>query len=161
MSQTATSMRQQKSDASVTRVDMKLEVDIIPVSDVERSKQFYERLGWRLDDDVAPTNDVRIIQFTPPGSACSITFGKGITAAPPGSAEGGLVVSDIEAAHDEFVGRGIEASEVWHGPPFPPKARLSGPDPKRTSYGSLFSFNDPDGNTWVVQEVTTRLPGRI
>jgi catechol 2,3-dioxygenase-like lactoylglutathione lyase family enzyme len=161
MSQTGTSMKQQKYDASVTRVDMKLEVDIIPVSDVERSKQFYGRLGWRLDDDVAPVNGVRIVQFTPPGSACSITFGKGITAAPPGSAEGGLIVSDIEAAHAELVGRGIDASEMWHGPPFPPEARLSGPDPKRTSYGSFFSFNDPDGNTWLVQEVTARLPGRI
>jgi catechol 2,3-dioxygenase-like lactoylglutathione lyase family enzyme len=154
-------MKQQKSDASVTRVDMKLEVDIIPVSDVERSKQFYQRLGWRLDEDVAPANDVRIVQFTPPGSACSVTFGKGITAAAPGSAEGGLIVSDIEAAHAELVRRGIEASEMWHGPPFPPEARLSGPDPKRTSYGSFFSFNDPDSNTWLVQEVTMRLPGRI
>ena len=161
MSQTGTSMKQQKSDASVTRVDMKLEVDIIPVSDVERSKQFYQRLGWRLDEDVAPVNDVRIVQFTPPGSACSVTFGKGITAAAPGSAEGGLIVSDIEAAHAELVRRGIEASEMWHGPPFPPEARLSGPDPKRTSYGSFFSFNDPDSNTWLVQEVTMRLPGRI
>jgi catechol 2,3-dioxygenase-like lactoylglutathione lyase family enzyme len=161
MSQTGTSMKPQKSDASVTRVDMKLEVDIIPVSDVERSKQFYQRLGWRLDEDVAPANDVRIVQFTPPGSACSVTFGKGITAAAPGSAEGGLIVSDIEAAHAELVRRGIEASEMWHGPPFPPEARLSGPDPKRTSYGSFFSFNDPDSNTWLVQEVTMRLPGRI
>ena len=161
MSQASTSTKQQKHDASVTRVDMKLEVDIIPVSDVERSRQFYERLGWRLDQDVAPVNGVRIVQFTPPGSACSVTFGKGITTAAPGSAEGGLVVSDIEAAHDELVGRGIDASEVWHGPPFPREARLSGPDPKRTSYGSFFSFNDPDGNTWLVQEVTTRLPGRI
>ena len=125
MSQAGTSMKQQKSDRSLTRVDMKLEVDIIPVSDVERSKQFYQRLGWRLDDDLAPATDVRLIQFTPPGSACSITFGKGITAAAPGSAHGGLVVSDIEAAHEEFLGRGIDASEVWHGPPFPPKARLS------------------------------------
>jgi catechol 2,3-dioxygenase-like lactoylglutathione lyase family enzyme len=140
---------------------MKLEVDIIPVSDVERSKQFYRRLGWRLDDDVAPPKDIRIVQFTPPGSACSITFGKGITAAAPGSAAGGLIVSDIEAAHDELVRRGIDASEMWHGAPFPPEARLSGPDPKRTSYGSFFSFKDPDGNTWLVQEVTTRLPGRI
>jgi catechol 2,3-dioxygenase-like lactoylglutathione lyase family enzyme len=140
---------------------MKLEVDIIPVSDVERSKQFYQRLGWRLDNDVAPANDVRIIQFTPPGSACSVTFGNGIIAAAPGSAEGGLIVSDIEAAHGELVGRGIDVSDVWHGPPFPPEARLSGPDPKRTSYGSFFSFNDPDGNAWLVQEVTTRLPGRI
>jgi len=151
-------MKQQKHDPSVTRVDMKLEVDIIPVSDVERSKQFYEHLGWRFDFDdvVAPANDVRIVQFTPPGSGCSVTFGKGITAAAPGSAVGGLIVSDIEAAHKELVGRGIDASEVWHGPPVPPEARLSGPDPKRTSYGSFFSFNDPDGNTWLVQEVTTR-----
>ena len=161
MSHTGTSMKQQKYDASVTKVDMKLEVHIIPVSDVERSKQFYQRLGWRFDDDVAPTNDVRIVQFTPPGSACSVTFGKGITAAAPGSVAGGLIVSDIEAAHDELVRGGIDASEVWHGPPFPPEARLSGPDPKRTSYGSFFSFNDPDGNTWLVQEVTKRLPGRI
>ena len=140
---------------------MSLEVQVIPVSSVERSKEFYQRLGWRLDDDVAPTNDVRIVQFTPPGSSCSITFGEGITAAAPGSAEGGLTVSDIEVAHAELVRRGIEASEMWHGPPFPPEARLSGPDPKRTSYGSFFSFNDPDGNSWLVQEVTTRLPGRF
>ena len=161
MSQTGTSMKQQKYDANVTRVDMKLEVDIIPVSDVERSMQFYRRLGWRLDQDVAPANNVCIVQFTPPGSACSVTFGNGIIAAAPGSAEGGLIVSDIEAAHGELVGRGIDVSDVWHGPPFPPEARLSGPDPKRTSYGSFFSFNDPDGNAWLVQEVTTRLPGRI
>jgi catechol 2,3-dioxygenase-like lactoylglutathione lyase family enzyme len=161
MDQTSTSMKQQKSGASGTRVEMRLEVDIIPVSDVERSKQFYERLGWRFDADVAPANDLRIVQFTPPGSGCSVTFGKEITAASPGSAEGTLVVSDIEAAGDELVGRGIDASEVWHGLPFPREARLSGPDPKRTSYGSFFSFNDPDGNTWMVQEVTTRLPGRI
>jgi len=96
----------------------------------------------------------------PPGSACSVTFGKGITPAAPGSAAGALIVSDIEAAHDELVGRGIEASDIWHGAPFPPEARLEGPDPKRTSYGSFFAFNDPDGNTWLVQEVTTRLPGR-
>jgi catechol 2,3-dioxygenase-like lactoylglutathione lyase family enzyme len=153
-------MIQQKHDASATRVDMKLEVDIIPVADVERSKHFYERLGWRLDDDVAPTKDLRIVQFTPPGSGCSITFGKGITPAAAGSAAGGLIVSDIVAAHDELVGRGINASAVWHGAPFPPEARISGPDPKRTSYGSFFSFNDPDGNTWLVQEITTRLPGR-
>src|SRR5215469_15002835 len=140
---------------------MKLEVDVIPVSDVERSKQFYQRLGWRLDADDAPSNDVRIVQFTPPGSACSVTFGKGITAAAPGSAEGALIVSDIEAAHAELVHRGIDASQLWHGASFPPEARLSGPDPKRTSYGSFFAFNDPDGNAWLVQEVTTRHPGRI
>ena len=140
--------------------EMKLEVDVIPVSDVERSKEFYGRLGWRLDADDAPVNGVRIVQFTPPGSACSVTFGRGITAAPLGSGAAALIVSDIEAAHDELVGRGINASEVWHGPPFPPEARLKGPDPKRTSYGSFFAFKDPDGNAWLVQEVTTRHPGR-
>jgi catechol 2,3-dioxygenase-like lactoylglutathione lyase family enzyme len=142
-------------------VDMHLEVNVIPVSDVERAKKFYERLGWRLDDDVAPGNDVRIVQFTPPGSACSVTFGTGITPAAPGSAEGGLTVTDIRAAHEDLLGRGIDASDMWHGAPFPPEARLSGPDPDRTSYGSFFSFSDPDGNIWLVQEVTTRLPGRV
>ena len=158
--QTGTSQTQ-KQDASVARVDMKLEVDIIPVSDVDRAKEFYTRLGWRLDADDAPLDGLRIVQFTPPGSGCSVTFGKGLTATAPGSAEGGLVVSDIEAAHDELLGRGIDASEVWHGPPFPAEARQPGPDPQRTSYGSFFSFKDPDSNTWLVQEVTTRLPGRI
>ena len=114
-------------------VDMHLEVDVIPVSDVDRSKQFYGRLGWRLDDDVAPGNGVRIVQFTPPGSGGSITFGKGITAAAPGSAAGALVVSDILSAHQDLVGRGIEASDMWHGAPFPPEAGVKGPDPKRTS----------------------------
>jgi catechol 2,3-dioxygenase-like lactoylglutathione lyase family enzyme len=153
-------MKPQKDDSGVVSVPMNLEVDVIPVSDVERSKQFYRLLGWRLDDDVAPARDVRIVQFTPPGSGCSITFGHGLTAAAPGSAAGGLIVSDIEAAHDELIRRGIDASEMWHGAPFPPEARLPGPDPERTSYGSFFSFNDPDGNTWLVQEVTTRRPGR-
>ena len=161
MSQTAISFEQQKYDAGVTRVAMNLEVDVIPVSDVERSKQFYQRLGWRLDADDAPAKNVRIVQFTPPGSGCSVTFGNGLTAAAPGSAAAALIVSDIEAAHDELIRRGIDASEMWHGAPFPPEARLPGPDPKRTSYGSFFSFNDPDGNTWLVQEVTRRLPGRI
>jgi len=161
MNQTGNSVKQQNSDASVTSVAMNLEVHVIPVSAVERSKEFYQRLGWRLDDDVAPTNDVRIVQFTPPGSGCSVTFGKGITAAAPGSAVAALIVSDIRAAHDELIRRGIDASEMWHGAPFPPEARLPGPDPKRTSYGSFFSFNDPDGNTWLLQEVTTRHPGRI
>jgi catechol 2,3-dioxygenase-like lactoylglutathione lyase family enzyme len=160
MSQMDTSMKQQKSDAGVTRVAMNLEVHVIPVSSVERSKEFYQRLGWRLDDDVAPTKDVRIVQFTPPGSGCSVNFGKGLTAAAPGSSVAALIVSDIKAAHDELVRRGIEASEMWHGAPFPVEARLPGPDPKRTSYGSFFAFNDPDGNAWLVQEVTTRLPGR-
>ena len=148
-------------DPSVGKVDMNLEIHVIPVSDVDRSKQFYERLGWRFDDDVSPLDGLRIVQFTPPGSGCSVTFGKGITAAAPGSAEGGLVVSDIEAAHNELVGRGIDATDVWHGPPFPVEARQPGPDPERASYGSFCSFNDPDGNLWIVQEVTTRRPGRI
>jgi catechol 2,3-dioxygenase-like lactoylglutathione lyase family enzyme len=161
MSQTATSTKQQKSDAGVSRVTMNIEVDVIPVSDVERSKQFYQRLGWRLDTDDAPAKDVRIVQFTPPGSGCSVTFGKGITASAPGSAVGALIVSDIKAAHEELVRRGVTTSEMWHGAPFPPEARLPGPDPKRTSYGSFFAFNDPDGNAWLVQEVTTRHPGRI
>jgi catechol 2,3-dioxygenase-like lactoylglutathione lyase family enzyme len=112
-------------------VDMRLEVDVVPVSDVERSKQFYGRLGWRLDDDVVPGNGVRIVQFTPPGSGCSVTFGKGISAAAPGSAAGALVVSDILAAHEDLVGRGIEVSDMWHGAPFPLEARVKGPDPKR------------------------------
>jgi catechol 2,3-dioxygenase-like lactoylglutathione lyase family enzyme len=161
MAQTSPSMKKQSSGTGGTRVEMKLEVHVIPVSDVELSKQFYERLGWRFDADLVSANDIRIVQFTPPGSKCSVTFGKGITSASPGSAEGTLIVSDIEAAHDELVDRGVDTTEVWHGPPFPPAARLSGPDPKRTSYGSFCSFNDPDGNTWIVQEVTTRLPGRM
>jgi catechol 2,3-dioxygenase-like lactoylglutathione lyase family enzyme len=148
-------------DASVGNVDMKLEVQIIPVSDVDRSKQFYERLGWRLDGDVAPMEGLRIVQFTPPGSGTSVTFGQGLTTAAAGSAEGGLIVSDIEAAHADLVGRGIDASDIWHGPPFPVEARQPGPDPERTSYGSFVYFTDPDGNTWLVQEVTTRLPGRM
>jgi catechol 2,3-dioxygenase-like lactoylglutathione lyase family enzyme len=159
MNQTGT--KQQKSDVSVTRVAMNLEVHVIPVSSVERSKEFYQSLGWRLDDDVAPTSGVRIVQFTPPGSGCSVTFGKGITAAAPGSGVAALVVSDIKAAHDELIRRGIAVSEMWHGAPFPVEARLPGPDPKHTSYGSFCAFNDPDGNAWLVQEVTTRLPGRI
>jgi catechol 2,3-dioxygenase-like lactoylglutathione lyase family enzyme len=149
------------TETHVGNVDMKLEVEIVPVSDVDRSKKFYERLGWRLDQDVAPLAGLRIVQFTPPGSGASVTFGTGLTNAAPGSSEGGLTVSDIEAAHAELVGRGIDASDVWHGPPFPPEARQPGPDPERTSYGSFCSFSDPDGNTWLVQEVTTRLPGRI
>ncbi len=161
MGQTGEGVKHQKPSVSETSVEMKLEVQMIPVSDVERSKQFYERLGWRSDADLTPATDARIVQFTPPGSGCSVIFGKGITTGSPGSAEGTLIVSDIEAARDELVGRGVEASEVWHGPSFPPEARLSGPDPKRTSYRSFCSFKDPDGNMWIVQEVTTRLPGRI
>jgi catechol 2,3-dioxygenase-like lactoylglutathione lyase family enzyme len=144
-----------------SRVEMNLEVQIIPVSDVDRAKGFYEQLGWRLDDDVAPFDALRIVQFTPPDSGTSVTFGRGLTTAAPGSAEGALIVSDIEAAHDGLASRGIEVSDVWHGPPFPVEARQAGVDPKRTSYGSFCSFNDPDGNLWIVQEVTARFPGRI
>jgi predicted enzyme related to lactoylglutathione lyase len=149
------------TDSRSNHVDFRLEIAIIPVSDVDRSKQFYEGIDWRLDDDIAPMADLRIVQFTPPGSGASVTFGQGLTSATPGSAVAGLTVSDIEAAHDDLVGHGVDASEIWHGPPFPPEARQPGPDPERRSYGSFFSFNDPDGNAWLVQEVTTRLPGRI
>jgi predicted enzyme related to lactoylglutathione lyase len=158
---TTTEAQTATPDPSVGNVDMKLEVHIIPVSDADRSKRFYERLGWRLDDDAAPLDSLRIVQFTPPGSGTSVIFGKGLTAAAPGSALAGLTVSDIEAAHGEVVSRGIDASDLWHGPPFPPEARQPGIDPERTSYGSFFSIDDPDGNLWVVQEVTTRLPGRV
>jgi catechol 2,3-dioxygenase-like lactoylglutathione lyase family enzyme len=133
-------------------VDMRLEVQIIPVSDVDRSRQFYQRLGWRLDNDVAPLDGLRIVQFTPPGSAASVTFGQGLTTAAPGSAGGGLIVSDIEAAHDDLAGRGIDVSEIWAAVP---PGRHGSPAPTPSS------FTDPDGNTWLVQEVTTRLPGRI
>ena len=146
--------------AEIEHVDMKLEVVVIPVTDVDRAKEFYQRLGWRLDDDVAPMDGLRIVQFTPPGSAASITFGIGLTTAAPGSAAAALIVSDIEAAHKELAGRHIEVSEIWHGPPFPVEARQPGPDPERTSYGSFCAFTDPDGNAWLVQEVTTRRPGR-
>ena len=161
MGQTNTVKSPRKDADSGERVAMKLEVHVIPVTDVDRSKQFYQSLGWRFDADIAPAKGIRIVQFTPPGSGCSVTFGKGITTASPGTAEGTLIVSDIDVAHDELVSHGIEATDVWHGPPFPPEARLPGRDPEGASYGSFCSFRDPDGNAWIVQEVTTRLPGRI
>lgn len=160
MSSTNPSTETALQNPETRTVDMKLEVLTIPVSEVDRSKNFYERLGWRLDADDAPLDGLRIVQFTPPHSPTSVNFGTGLTAAMPGSALVGLVVDDIEAAHDELVDRGIDASDVWHGPPFPPEARQPGVDPEHASYGSFCSFNDPDGNLWVVQEVTTRLPGR-
>jgi catechol 2,3-dioxygenase-like lactoylglutathione lyase family enzyme len=154
------------SDARVGRVDMKLEVVVIPVSDVDRAKEFYGRLGWRLDADFATGDDFRVIQFTPPGSGCAVIFGKNITSAAPGSAQGlYLIVSDIEAARDELVGRGVEvgvfhdAGGVFHHAGT--VGRVSGPDPQHRSYRSFASFSDPDGNGWLFQEVTTRLPGRI
>jgi catechol 2,3-dioxygenase-like lactoylglutathione lyase family enzyme len=161
MSQTGGSIKQQKQDAGAARVDMKLEVALIPVLDVDRAKEFYTRLGWRLDDDIVNGNDFRVVQLTPPGSGSSISFGKGLTPAAPGSFRGGLIVSDIEAAHKEFVARGIPASEVFHGSPFSAAGRISGPDPERKSYSSYVAFADPDGNAWIVQEVTHRAPGRI
>ena len=159
----ATEARSNKAtgDASVGTADMKLEVVIIPVSDVDRSKQFYEGLGWRLDADIVVGDTFRIVQFTPPGSGCSVSFGKGVPTAAPGSAHLELIVSDIEAARDELVAKGVDASEVFHGSPFDPAGRISGPDPERTSYRSYATFDDPDGNTWLLQEVTVRLPGRI
>ena len=158
--------------AKVESVDMKLEVVVIPVSDVDRAKEFYTKVGWRLDADFAAGDDWRVIQFTPPGSGCSVIFGKNVTAAAPGSAQGlYLIVSDIEAARDEFLRRGVEVSEVFHdatgvhdGPDEPylfGRRRVSGADPEHRSYHSYASFCDPDGNGWLFQEVTTRLLGRI
>jgi catechol 2,3-dioxygenase-like lactoylglutathione lyase family enzyme len=161
MSQTVSCFKQQTYDAGVARADMKLEVALVPVSDVDRAKEFYTKLGWRLDDDIVMGDDFRVVQLTPPGSECSISFGKGVTTAAPGSFRGGLIVSNIEAAHEELVARGINASEVFHGSPFSPAGRISGPDPERQSYRSYVPFEDPDGNAWIVQEVTRRLPGRI
>jgi catechol 2,3-dioxygenase-like lactoylglutathione lyase family enzyme len=158
-----TDTRSAKSSTDIPEVgtvDMNLEITVIPVSDIDRSKGFYSQLGWRLDDDIAPFDGLRIVQFTPPRSGTSITFGKGLTTAAPGSAEAGLVVTDVEAAREELVGRGIGVTDVWHGPAFPVEARQPGRDPERASYGSFFSFDDPDGNLWLVQEVTTRGPGR-
>jgi catechol 2,3-dioxygenase-like lactoylglutathione lyase family enzyme len=153
---------------SAATVDMKLEVVVIPVSDVERAKEFYSRLGWRLDADRSAGNSFRLVQFTPPGSNSSIQFGVNLTSAAPGSAKAMLLaVSDVEAARKELIARGVDASEVFHcdigtacrfhgvG------ARVSGPHPERLSYSSFVSFSDPDGNSWLLQEVTQRLAGRV
>ena len=146
---------------SVSNVDLKLEVVTIPVSDVDRSKEFYAGLGWRLDQELQRDN-FRVVQFTPPGSACSVAFGKGVTAADPGSAHHlELVVSDIFAAREDLAAHGANPSEVFHGSPFGTAGRISGPDPERASYMSYSTFEDTDGNSWTVQEVTTRAPGRI
>jgi catechol 2,3-dioxygenase-like lactoylglutathione lyase family enzyme len=160
MSQSASSSKQQNNDAGVARVDFKFEVSIVPVSNVDRAKDFYAKLGWRLDDDIVNGTDFRVVQFTPPNSAASISFGKGVTDAKPGSFRGGLIVSDIEAAHKALVASGITATKVFHGSPFSPAGRISGPDPERKSYSSYVAFQDPDGNAWIVQEVTRRAPGR-
>jgi catechol 2,3-dioxygenase-like lactoylglutathione lyase family enzyme len=150
-------------------VDVKLEVVVIPVSDADRAKEFYSRLGWRLDADFPFDNGFRIVQFTPPGSGCSIQFGTKITSAEPGSAHGlYLVAPDIEAARDDLAAHGAEVSEVFHagtpGAQFQPdgtSGRVAGRAPDDRSYGSFASFSDPDGNGWLLQEVTTRLPGRV
>jgi catechol 2,3-dioxygenase-like lactoylglutathione lyase family enzyme len=148
---------------SNVQIDMKLEVVVIPVSDIDRAKRFYGDLGWRLDADFVKGDAFRVVQFTPPGSSCSIHFGTartGIAPAAPGSAQGlYLIVPDIEAARAELVKRGVEVSEIFHRAD--PDGRLSGPDPARRSYSSFVSFSDPDGNGWLVQEVTARLPGRV
>jgi catechol 2,3-dioxygenase-like lactoylglutathione lyase family enzyme len=145
----------------MSTVDMKLEVVVIPVSDVERAKRFYAGLGWRLDGDFVAGDEFRGVQFTPPGSACSIHFGKGVTSAEPGSARNlYLVVSDIEAARADLAGRGVEVSEVFHRTG-PGKPAVSGLHPERRSYSSFATFSDPDGNGWLLQEVTVRLPGRV
>ena len=150
-------------------VDLKLEVVVIPVTDVERAKEFYGRLGWRLDADFPFDNGFRVVQFTPPGSGCSIQFGTNITSAASGSARGlYLIVSDIEAARSELAAGGAEVSGVFHpgtpGAQFQPdgtSGRVSGPAPDHDSYGSFATFSDPDGNSWLLQEITTRLAGRI
>jgi catechol 2,3-dioxygenase-like lactoylglutathione lyase family enzyme len=156
------------SGARVMRVDTRLEVLLIPVADVDRAKQFYVKLGWRLDADFPFDNGFRVVQFTPPGSGCSVQFGSKMTSAAPGSAQGNyLVVSDIEAARAELLTRGVAVSEVFHpgtpGAQFQPgntNDRASGPAAAHASYGSFATFSDPDGNSWLLQEVTTRLPGR-
>jgi catechol 2,3-dioxygenase-like lactoylglutathione lyase family enzyme len=160
------------SNASAAPVAMKFEIVVIPVSDVDRAKEFYARLGWRLDADYDNGSDFRVIQFTPPGSGCSVIFGRNVTGAAPGSAQGlYLIVSDIEAARADLLARGVQVSDVFHGGngvySGPDEhyllgtIRVSGPDPEHRSYRSFASFKDPDGNGWLFQEVTTRLPGRI
>jgi catechol 2,3-dioxygenase-like lactoylglutathione lyase family enzyme len=154
---------------SVAKVDLKLEVVVIPVADADRAKKFYVSLGWRLDADFPFDNGFRVVQFTPPGSGCSIQFGSKITSAAPGSARGlYLIVSDIEAARKELATRGVTVSEVFHpgtpGAQFQPddaSGRVPGPAPEHGTYRSFVTFSDPDGNGWLLQEVTTRLPGRI
>ena len=157
-------------DASVAKVDMKFEIVVIPVSDSDRAKEFYGRLGWRLDADYA-TDNFRVVQFTPPGSGCSVIFGKNVTGAAPGSAQGlYLIVSDLAAARAKLLGLGVKVSEVFHnegvyvGPDEPylfGRVRVNGPDSEHRSYRSFASFSDPDGNGWLFQEITARLPGRI
>ncbi len=164
-------VRTSNDTTGVAKIDTKLEIIVIPVSDVDRAKAFYAKLGWRLDADYDNGSDFRIIQFTPPGSGCSVIFGKNVTGAAPGSAQGlYLIVSDIAAARSEFLRRGVEVSEVFHnegvyaGPDKPylfGRLRISGPDSEHRSYRTFASFSDPDGNEWLFQEITTRLAGRV
>jgi catechol 2,3-dioxygenase-like lactoylglutathione lyase family enzyme len=145
--------------------EFRLEVVVLPVSDVDRAKEFYARLGWRLDADVARGEDLRLVQFTPPGSGCSIQFGTNIASGAPGSVQSlYLIVADVEVARDELLARGVEVGEVFHeetlGTRFHDPGRVPGPAPDRGTYGSFAAFSDPDGNGWLLQEITTRLPGR-
>jgi catechol 2,3-dioxygenase-like lactoylglutathione lyase family enzyme len=172
-SETAGNVKENASKAATARtIDMKLEVIVIPVSDVDRAKHFYGGLGWRLDADFAAGDDYRVIQFTPPGSGCSVIFGKNVTAAAPGSARGlYLIVSDVDAARNELIRRGVKVSDVFHAadgiytgadePFLFGRNRVNGPDPERRTYRSYASFSDPDGNGWLFQEITSRLPGRV
>ena len=144
-------------DASVARSDMKLEVVVIPVSDVDRAKEFYQRIGWRLNIDRSAGEDFRLVQFTPPGSCCSVNFGKNVTSAAPGSANAFLVVTDIEDARDQLVAAGVEVGEFFHDGP---EGRGRGLHPDRLSYRSRALFRDPDGNVWHMQEVSIRDPRR-
>jgi catechol 2,3-dioxygenase-like lactoylglutathione lyase family enzyme len=167
MSLTEMPIKPATAGSGADTVDMKLEVVVLPVSDVDRAKRFYSDLGWRLDLDYSPGDDYRVIQFTPPGSGCSVIFGSNVTEAAPGSAQGlHLIVSDIRAARDQLLRRGIEISEPFHdaGGIFhhaSAKDLVSGPNPQRKSYASYASFSDPDGNGWLFQEVTARLTGHI
>jgi predicted enzyme related to lactoylglutathione lyase len=145
-------------NAGVARIDIKLEVVVIPFSDVDRAKGFYERIGWRLNIDRSAGEDFRLVQFTPPGSCCSVHFGKNVTSAAPGSAKAFLIVADIEAARDQLVAAGVEVGEFFHDGP---EGRGSGLHPERLSYRSRALFSDPDGNGWHLQEVTTRDPSRV
>jgi catechol 2,3-dioxygenase-like lactoylglutathione lyase family enzyme len=146
--------------------EVRLEVVVLPVSDVDRAKQFYEGLGWRLDADLAVDDGYRVVQLTPPGSGCSIIFGDGVTSAPPGSSEGlQLSVYDIDEAREDLIGRGVEVSEPFHDETgvfhhAGNEGRVSGPAPEHADYGSFTAFSDPDGNGWLLQEIKTRLPGR-
>jgi catechol 2,3-dioxygenase-like lactoylglutathione lyase family enzyme len=152
------------TDASrPTAVPMRFEVTMLPVADVDRAKAFYQVLGWRLDADFPIDGHYRVVQFTPPGSAASIQFGKGVTRLAPGSMQDMmLIVEDIDAARDELIRYGVDVSEVWHGRrDVAADQRLLGPDPERTSYRTYASFSDPDGNGWLLQEITQRLPGRV